>query len=112
MYVDFNDTEKVHYFFANVYILIFSAPGGWSEEKEFSCEGSCGNPLTSYKKECDNPKPSQRYFVSGPFQGWRRTGEKCSCNASDETEFSCDGISAIIIKPCIHCTRCIDELCK
>ena len=82
---------------------IVSVPGGWRDEEYTKCHGTCGAGIKSKSKYCDSPKPSQR-LINGI---WQYTS-KCSCGSTNETEIeiSCDGLLALIDKPCN------DELCK
>ena len=83
---------------------IVSVPGGWRDEEYTKCHGTCGAGIKSKSKYCDSPKPSQR-LINGT---WQYTSEKCPCDSTNEmeTEISCDGLKAIIYKPCNA------ELCK
>ena len=83
---------------------IFTVPGGWREEEYTKCQGICGAGMKSKSKYCDSPKPSQR-LINGT---WYYTSEKCPCDSTveTETEIYCDGLKAIIDRPCNA------ELCK
>ena len=66
--------------------------GGWRDDQDFGkCVlGSsplCGIGNKTKSKYCDNP---------APFNG----GELCSCNANDQKEIFCDGITATTKEDC------------